>query len=94
MNQAFGYVRWISPDKNVSFPLHKLCIYLPLVNFRLVFALDGVLNPSRRPHMQFLFVASQGLARMRPTTTIRCWLNDTFAGFLSTDCYLPAVAFA
>jgi hypothetical protein len=31
--------------------------------------------------------------RMRPTTHVNCRLDDAFAGFLPTVCYLAAVAF-
>ena len=61
INRSFGYVEWISPDKDGSLPsARELCpaqaLHIPpLVIIRLVFALDGVLNPSRRPRMQFLF---------------------------------------
>ena len=67
MNQSFGYIRWISLDKGGSMPSPRelspaQAPHLPLlVIFRLVFALVGVLEPSQRPRMRFLFVASQDL---------------------------------
>ena len=45
--------RELSPAQAPHLPL--------LVIFRLVFALVGVLDPSQRPRMRFLFVASQDL---------------------------------
>ena len=70
----------------------KLSIYLYSV-FQFGFALSCTLTWSYRPHMKFLFVAWRVLAKMR-LATILCQLTDTFAGFLSTVCYLPAVALA
>ena len=70
----------------------KLSIYLHSV-FQFGFALSRTLTQSYRPHMKVLFVTWRILARMW-LATILCQLTDTFAGFLSTVCYLPAVALA
>ena len=72
--------------------------------FQFGFAVSSQLTSSHRPRMWFLFVTWRVLARMRLTTSTNlrldakklggCQLNDAFAGFLSTDCYLTAVALA
>ncbi|TWU17090.1 hypothetical protein Poly21_43000 [Allorhodopirellula heiligendammensis] len=64
----------LSPNKGRDLSLPKLLIYLRSF-FRFGFAVSSPLAWSRRPHMRFLFVTWQVLARRRPARVVR-WLID------------------